>query len=57
MAATNESLAIRGVCTYSLAWDVNKDCRVDLIDLALVADNWLVNCYTDPDNPACVAVE
>lgn len=52
-----KSLAIRGVCTYSLAGDVNKGCRVNLVDFAALADNWLVNCYTDPDNPACVPME
>jgi alpha-tubulin suppressor-like RCC1 family protein len=38
--------------TFMEQWpDVNG---VNLIDFALLAENWLVDCTTEPDNPACV---
>ena len=40
-------------CEYNLAGDLNDDCRVDFLDFALMADNWLTDCYQDPDDPAC----
>ena len=36
---------------YTLATDVNKDCYVDLKDLAIIALEWL-DCM-DPQNLAC----
>ncbi|MCF7957568.1 MAG: integrin alpha [Phycisphaerae bacterium] len=39
--------------TFDLAGDWNKDCRVDLLDFSIMCNNWLINCYEDPDNPAC----
>ena len=42
------------VCPFSLAGDLNNDCRIDLTDFAILAGNWLVDCYADPNNPACV---
>jgi hypothetical protein len=41
-------------CQYNLEGDLNDDCKVDMLDFAIVADNWLVDCYTDPNNPACI---
>lgn len=41
-------------CQYTLAGDLNDDCRVNFLDFALLADNWLTDCYMDPDDPACV---
>jgi hypothetical protein len=41
-------------CDYTLAGDWNTDCKVDLEDLAVIAANWLVNCFEDRENPACV---
>jgi hypothetical protein len=41
-------------CDYTLAGDMNDDCKVDLEDLAAVAANWLINCFDEPENPACV---
>jgi hypothetical protein len=31
--------------------DVNG---VNLLDFAILTENWLVDCTTEPDNPACV---
>jgi hypothetical protein len=44
-------------CNYILAGDWNTDCKVDLEDLAVVASNWLINCFDDPENPACVSAD
>jgi hypothetical protein len=40
-------------CLYKLDGDMNGDCRVDFIDFALLARNWLIDCGTEPNNPAC----
>ena len=53
-AGYGHSLALHRVCQCNLAGDLNNDCRVDLADFAIMANNWLVDCYEDPDNPACV---
>jgi hypothetical protein len=41
-------------CQYNLAGDLNDDCKVDMLDFAIVANNWLVDCYTDSNNTACI---
>jgi len=41
-------------CEYKLAGDLNGDCRVNLYDFAEMAENWLIDCNLDPNNPACV---
>ena len=41
-------------CQFELAGDINKDCTVNNLDLALMASNWLVNCHLTPDDPACI---
>jgi len=41
-------------CQYAVAGDLNNDCTVDFLDFAIMADNWLTDCYVDPDDPACV---
>jgi probable HAF family extracellular repeat protein len=41
-------------CPYALAGDVNDDCRVDFRDVAILAENWLVDCESDATNPACI---
>jgi hypothetical protein len=40
-------------CMYDLAGDVNSDCKVDIVDLAFIADIWLVDCELTPGDPAC----
>jgi len=39
-----------------LLGDLNGDGIHDILDLRLSAQNWLVNCLTSPDNPACQAL-
>lgn len=41
-------------CPYDIVGDLNNDCRVDLLDIALVTQNWLVDCNLAPDNAACL---
>ena len=41
-------------CSFVLAGDMNDDCRFDLSDVALMAQNWLLDCNQNPSNPACV---
>jgi glucan 1,3-beta-glucosidase len=43
-----------GICD-GLAGDVNRDCKIDFLDLAAMANDWLVNCNLIPDYAACVA--
>jgi len=31
-------------CQFDLVGDLNGDCRVDFKDVALLADNWLIDC-------------
>jgi len=45
---------IEVLCPYALAGDANNDCKVDMLDLALMAQNWLVDCVHSPTHPACV---
>ena len=47
------SLGLKG-CQYNLAGDLNGDCKVDMLDFAIMANSWLVDCDADPNNPACV---
>ena len=41
-------------CPFKLGGDINGDCRVDLLDVAALAQNWLVDCTQNPLNPGCV---
>jgi len=52
-AGRNYSLAIREPCQYVLAGDVNDDCKVNFYDFAKMAENWLINCHLDPNDPEC----
>ena len=55
VAGGSKSLALRrGPCQYVLAVDLNDDCKVNLADLAIMAENWLIDCSLNPSDPACV---
>lgn len=41
-------------CYYTIVGDLNGDCKVNLEDFALMAQNWLLNCTQTPDDPACL---
>jgi len=34
--------------------DINQSSMVDFADFATIAGNWLIDCYAEPENPACV---
>lgn len=40
-------------CNYLLDGDLNRGCRVDFYDFSILALNWLVDCSSDPQDPAC----
>ena len=42
-----------GPCQSTLLGDLDGDCVVDLVDFALMALRWLVNCNIDPGNVFC----
>ncbi|MCF7958445.1 MAG: hypothetical protein K9M57_08360, partial [Phycisphaerae bacterium] len=44
-------------CRYTLPGDVDKDCKVDLVDFALLAASWLADCVINPGDPACIPRE
>jgi alpha-tubulin suppressor-like RCC1 family protein len=53
-AGGTTNFAIVQICEYSLFGDVNNDCKVDFYDFAQMASNWMIDCFDDPENPACV---
>jgi hypothetical protein len=52
-AGDSHSLGLKG-CLFNLAGDLNNDCKVDFRDFAVMAANWLIDCDTNPSDPACV---
>lgn len=44
-------------CHYGLAGDINGDCKADIGDLALLSQDWLLNCNNTPDDPACIPLD
>jgi hypothetical protein len=53
MAYEHNTVPGTSPCQYSLAGDLNDDCKVDLYDFAQMASNWLINCSADPNDPEC----
>jgi hypothetical protein len=53
-AAAMAGEAVFTICLFDLAGDLNGDCKVDMLDFATIAENWLIDCSTNPSNPACV---
>lgn len=43
-------------CNFKLAGDINRDCKVDLVDFAMMAENWLIDCNITPENPSCISL-
>jgi len=41
-------------CQFALAGDLNNDCKVNFLDFAVMAFNWLTDCNSLPLDPACV---
>lgn len=44
-------------CHYELAGDVNGDCKFDIVDFAVMAQGWLVDCNITPDDPECIPLD
>ncbi|MBP8605655.1 MAG: PQQ-binding-like beta-propeller repeat protein [Phycisphaerae bacterium] len=40
-------------CPYALTGDLDSNCSVNMTDLMILAENWLVDCSLQPANPAC----
>ena len=67
--AMKNEVGLRG-CAFDLGGDLDNDCRVGMLDLALMGgdwmmvydmadcagmgSNWLIHCNTNPYEPACV---
>lgn len=47
------AIATLDACDYALLGDLNGDCVVNLLDFALMAAHWLIDCNTEPLHPAC----
>ncbi len=45
------------ICHFELVTDVNGDCKFDLADLAIMAQTWLLDCLSNPDDPACTPLD
>ena len=45
------------LCAYKLTGDLNRDCKVDFIDFAKMAEHWRIDCNTEPvDTAACTPI-
>jgi hypothetical protein len=41
-------------CHFDIPGDINRDCETNLLDLAQIAQGWLINCNVLPLNSACL---
>jgi hypothetical protein len=41
-------------CGYKLVGDLNRDCKVDFLDFAMLVENWMVDCNAQPNDIACL---
>ncbi len=41
------TIVLEAVCTKPIVGDLNNDCKVDFLDLAILASSWL-QCNLDP---------
>lgn len=41
-------------CLYDVVGDINDDCKVDMLDMLILADRWLLDCVLNPDDPDCL---
>lgn len=48
-----DNLLVSRICQYPLVGDLNDDCKVDLLDLAMMAESWLIDCNLNPGDPGC----
>ncbi len=45
------------VCHYRLVGDMNGDCILNVSDIGILADGWLVNCQVDPSPDSCIPLD
>ena len=45
------------VCHFQLAGDVDNNCKVDIVDFALMSQSWLVDCDATPGDPLCIPLD
>lgn len=57
MVLLSAGVSFGEVCHYKLAIDINGDCKVDLGDLALLAQGWLIDCRSNPVFPDCIPLD
>lgn len=48
-----DNFVLQKGCPYTISGDINHDCVVNLLDFATLAENWLLDCYSNPSNPTC----
>lgn len=53
VAFKNRGFLITHPCPYNFPEDRNYDCVYNLLDFAISAERWLVDCIATPNNPAC----
>jgi hypothetical protein len=53
-AAAMGGEAVFTICLFDLTGDLNGDCKVDMLDFATMAKNWLIDCNTNSSDPACM---
>ena len=44
-------------CHYQLPGDLNNDCKSDIIDFAIFAETWLIDCNLQPLAPSCIPLD
>ncbi|MHC4525724.1 MAG: putative metal-binding motif-containing protein, partial [Planctomycetota bacterium] len=44
-------------CHYALQSDLSGDCKSDIADLALFAQEWLIDCQNAPVFPECIPLD
>ena len=49
--------AIPNNCHFQLAGDINGDCKINIADLAIMAQGWLIDCDNTPDDPLCIPLD
>lgn len=49
--------AYAATCHYELPGDNNGDCRTDILDFALLAQGWLIDCQNTPGSPECIPLD
>ena len=45
------------ICHFKLAGDVDGNCKFDMVDLAIMAQGWLVDCDNTHGAPACIPLD